>query len=459
MHEETQGKLYDLKYPVIGTSDFIVVSTTRPETMLGDTAVAVNANDERYRHLHGAKILLPLMNREIPVIVDELANPEFGTGAVKVTPAHDPNDFQAGLRHDLPQITVIDEIGQDERAGRSRTRDWTASRRARACCTTWRSRACWWASRTTCWRSANATAAKPSSSPAFDAVVRGREPQGEGWQSEPGRARHSGGRGRAGTLHPGKLQAGLPELDDQHSRLVHLAPALVGTPHSGLALRASATRSWWRARLRRSAPSCGSARLEQDADVLDTWFSSGLLPMSAMGWPGKTRDLDAFYPTSLLITGFDILFFWVARMIMMGCHFLADHERGMVPFRDVYIHGLVRDAERQKMSKTKGNVVDPIETIERFGTDATRFTLATMAAPGADIAFSESRTESYRAFANKIWNAARFIFMNVDRAEQEKVWSLREFRPPMEDAARHSRLRGGDAGRSLDSFALQSRRR
>jgi valyl-tRNA synthetase len=180
---------------------------------------------------------------------------------------------------------------------------------------------------------------------------------------------------------------------------------------------------------------CGGTRLEQDADVLDTWFSSGLLPMSAMGWPGKTRDLDAFYPTSLLITGFDILFFWVARMIMMGCHFLADHERGMVPFRHVYIHGLVRDAERQKMSKTKGNVVDPIETIEKFGTDATRFALATMAAPGADIAFSESRTESYRAFANKIWNAARFLFMNVDRAEQAKVWSLGEFRPPAEDAA------------------------
>ena len=154
--------------------------------------------------------------------------------------------------------------------------------------------------------------------------------------------------------------------------------------------------------------------------------------------PAKRRDLDTFYPTSLLITGFDILFFWVARMIMMGCHFLADHERGMVPFRDVYIHGLVRDAERQKMSKTKGNVVDPIETIEKFGTDATRFTLATMAAPGADIAFSESRTESYRAFANKIWNAARFIFMNVERAEQEKVWSLREFRP----ADGRSRRRG-----------------
>jgi valyl-tRNA synthetase len=162
-------------------------------------------------------------------------------------------------------------------------------------------------------------------------------------------------------------------------------------------------------------PKCGKDRLEQDQDVLDTWFSSGLLPFTTFGWPEKTRDLDVFYPTSLLITGFDILFFWVARMIMLGCHFMADHPQGSVPFKAVYIHALVRDAERQKMSKTKGNVVDPIEVTERYGTDAVRFTLASMASPGTDIAFSESRTEGYRAFANKIWNAARFMFMNLDR--------------------------------------------
>jgi valyl-tRNA synthetase len=175
---------------------------------------------------------------------------------------------------------------------------------------------------------------------------------------------------------------------------------------------------------------CGSADIEQDADVLDTWFSSGLLPFSAFGWPEKTADCDAFYPTSVLVTGFDILFFWVARMIMLGCHLMDEQKpdkRDIVPFREVYIHALVRDADRQKMSKTKGNVVDPIGVIERFGTDAARFTLAAMAAPGTDIAFSESRTESYRAFANKIWNAARFLFMNVDRATEQNVWSLGEF--------------------------------
>ncbi|HTC78635.1 MAG TPA: class I tRNA ligase family protein, partial [Terriglobales bacterium] len=172
---------------------------------------------------------------------------------------------------------------------------------------------------------------------------------------------------------------------------------------------------------------CGSSKLEQDPDVLDTWFSSALLPFTTLGWPIKTPDLDVFYPTSLLITGFDILFFWVARMIMMGCHFMADHAGGSVPFREVYIHALVRDAERQKMSKTKGNVLDPIEVTEKYGTDAVRFTLAAMASPGTDIAFNEERTDGYRFFANKIWNAARFIFMNVTRAEAAGVFDLSQF--------------------------------
>ena len=434
VHEETHGKLYDLKYPVIGSSDFIIVSTTRPETMLGDTAVAVNPSDERYRHLHQAKVLLPLMNREIPVILDELANPEFGTGAVKVTPAHDPNDFQAGLRHNLPQITVIDETGtMNEQAGpyvgldrfEARVRvlhdlekqgllvgikDHTlAIGKCDRC----------------------KTIVEPRLSTQWFVAVNRKAKDGTPSLAE--RAIQVAEDGRIRFIPDNYKQVYLNWMTNIHDWCIsrqlwwgHRIPA------------------WHCAQCReimvaREAPAqcsrCGGTRLEQDADVLDTWFSSGLLPMSAMGWPGKTRDLDTFYPTSLLITGFDILFFWVARMIMMGCHFLADHERGIVPFRHVYIHGLVRDAERQKMSKTKGNVVDPIETIEKYGTDATRFTLATMAAPGADIAFSESRTESYRAFANKIWNAARFIFMNVDRAEQEKVWSLRAFRPPAEDAA------------------------
>ena len=180
---------------------------------------------------------------------------------------------------------------------------------------------------------------------------------------------------------------------------------------------------------------CGSSKLEQDNDVLDTWFSSGLLPCSGLGWPEKTPDLDAFYPTSLLVTSFDILFFWVARMIMMNCHFMRGHQHGDVPFRTVYIHALVRDAERQKMSKMKGNVIDPIEIIQHYGTDAVRFTLASMAVPGTDIAFSESQTEGYRAFANKIWNASRLLFMNVDRAHDAGVWSLAEFKAPSTDFA------------------------
>src|SRR6202140_2063054 len=198
-------------------------------------------------------------------------------------------------------------------------------------------------------------------------------------------------------------------------------------------------------------PKCRGSELKQDTDVLDTWFSSGLLPFTTLGWPEKTRDLEVFYPTTLLITAYEILFFWVARMIMFGCHFMPGHQQDpklkqasgwgekkddSVPFRQVYIHALVRDAERQKMSKTKGNVVDPLDVIQRFGTDATRFTLAAMAAPGTDIAFSESRTDGYRAFANKIWNAARFMFMNVDRAEQAGVWKQREFLRGLEAALR-----------------------
>ena len=211
---------------------------------------------------------------------------------------------------------------------------------------------------------------------------------------------------------------------------------------------------------------CGSANLEQVSDVLDTWFSSGLLPFTTLGWPEKTRDLEVFYPNTLMITGFDILFFWLARMIMFGCHFMQGHQQDRaikkasgeadknddsVPFRHVYIHALVRDAERQKMSKTKGNVIDPLEVIERFGTDATRFTLAAMAAPGTDIAFNESRTEGYRAFANKIWNAARFMFMNVDRIEpglrpgDSRGW------PPLQPRGRISIC---SAGRSMDPFAI-----
>jgi valyl-tRNA synthetase len=423
-HEEVQGKLYEIRYPVVGTKEFITVATTRPETMLGDTAVAVNEKDERYTHLHGKNVLLPLMNREIPIITDELANPEFGTGAVKVTPAHDPNDFQAGLRHNLPQIDVMDEhahmnqnagpyAGLSRFAARERVledlrkqdflvgkKDYTiALGKCDRCGTVVEPRL------STQWF----IKIKPLAERAAEVVENGEI-----------------------TIVP------------ENYKTIYLK--WMHNIHDWCISR----QLWWGHRIpawhckcgeilvAREAPGkcskCGDSDLKQDTDVLDTWFSSGLLPFTTLGWPDKTRDQEVFYPTTLLITAYEILFFWVARMIMFGCHFMQGHKQDpvlkeasgwgekkddSVPFRQVYIHALVRDADRQKMSKTKGNVIDPLDIIQRFGTDATRFTLAAMAAPGTDIAFSESRTDGYRAFANKIWNAARFMFMNVDRLDAD----------------------------------------
>jgi valyl-tRNA synthetase len=422
-HEEVAGKLWEIRYPVVGSDEFITVATTRPETMLGDTAVAVNEKDERYTHLHGKKVLLPLMKREIPIITDELAQPEFGTGAVKVTPAHDPNDFEAGKRHNLPQIDVMDEHAHmNQNAGRYAGLDRYDARKR---------------------------------------VLADLQEQGF-LVSEKDHTLALGKCDRCGTVVE-------PRLSEQwFIKIQPLARKAIEAVESGEITIVPenykqiylnwmnniydwciSRQLWWGHRIPAwtcdgckefivareapgTCPKCGGKKLEQVSDVLDTWFSSGLLPFTTLGWPEKTRDQAVFYPTTLLITAYEILFFWVARMIMFGCHFMQGHEQDpaikkasgwgdkkndSVPFRQVYIHALVRDAERQKMSKTKGNVVDPLDVIQRFGTDATRFTLAAMAAPGTDIAFNESRTEGYRAFANKIWNAARFMFMNVDRIE------------------------------------------
>ncbi|MCU1302515.1 MAG: valyl-tRNA synthetase [Candidatus Sulfotelmatobacter sp.] len=420
-HEEVAGKLWEIRYPVIGTNEFITVATTRPETMLGDTAIAVNAKDDRYTHLHGKKVLLPLMNREIPIITDELAQPEFGTGAVKVTPAHDPNDFQAGKRHHLPQIDVMDEHAHmNQNAGPYAGLDRYEARKQILA-----------------------------------------DLQAHGFLvGEKDHTLALGKCDRCGTVVEPRLSEQwfikIKPLADRAIEAVESGEiTIVPDNYRQIYLNwmnniydwCISRQLWWGHRIpawtcdnckevtvAREAPvkcpKCGSTKLEQVSDVLDTWFSSGLLPFTTLGWPEKTRDQAVFYPTTLLITAYEILFFWVARMIMFGCHFMeghqqdpaikkasgwADKKNDSVPFRQVYIHALVRDADRQKMSKTKGNVIDPLEIIERFGTDATRFTLAAMAAPGTDIAFSESRTDGYRAFANKIWNAARFMFMNVDR--------------------------------------------
>ncbi len=427
-HEEVAGKLWEIRYPVVGSSEFITVATTRPETMLGDTAVAVNAKDERYTHLHGKKVLLPLMNREIPIIVDELAQPEFGTGAVKVTPAHDPNDFAAGKRHNLPQIDIMDEHAcMNQNAGAYAGLDRYEARKR---------------------------------------VLADLREQGF-LVAEKDYTLALGKCDRCGTVIEPRLSQQwfikIKPLAEKAAQVVESGEITI-VPENYRTIYLNwmnniydwciSRQLWWGHRIpawkcscgevivARQAPAacpiCGAEKPEQVTDVLDTWFSSGLLPFTTLGWPEKTRDQEVFYPTTLLITAYEILFFWVARMIMFGCHFMAGHEQDpaikkattkaecddgprkddSVPFHHVYIHALVRDAERQKMSKTKGNVIDPLDIIERFGTDAVRFTLAAMAAPGTDIAFNENRTEGYRAFANKIWNAARFMFMNVDRVRQ-----------------------------------------
>jgi valyl-tRNA synthetase len=407
VHEERQGHLWHIRYPLVGGQESVTVATTRPETMLGDTAVAVNPGDERYAQLVGKKVLLPLMNREIPVIADEYVDMEFGSGAVKVTPAHDPNDFDMGRRHALPEIDVMTDDGHmSAAAGAYAGLERFAARKK---------------------------------------VVADLEAAGLLVRVE-NHAHAIGVCDRCKTVIE-------PRASNQwFMRMKPLAePAIAAVERGDIRITPENWREvyfnwmgnirdwcisrqlWWGHRIpawhcaacgeinvARAAPTacqkCGSAKLSQDPDVLDTWFSSALWPFSTLGWPDDTADLRAYYPTSLLITGYDILFFWVARMIMMGLHFT-----GNVPFRHVYLHSLVRNAEGQKMSKSKGTGIDPVSMNEKYGTDAMRFTLAIMSAPGSDLVLSEDKAQSYRAFANKIWNAARFLFFNLEKAEARGI--------------------------------------
>jgi valyl-tRNA synthetase len=432
VYEEHKGHLWEIRYPVLDaagndTGEFLTVATTRPETMLGDVAVAIHPEDERFLHLHGKMLRLPLVDRLIPVILDEWVSREFGTGAVKVTPAHDPNDFAIGERHHLPSINIMDDTahinaesgvyaGLDRYVARKKivadleaegllgaVKDYTNNvGHCDRCKTVVEPRL------STQWF----VKIQPLAEKAIAAV----KPDANG--------------NKAIRFTPEMYEKTyLNWMENIHDWCIsrqlwwgHRIPAWhCATCHKITVARVDPT----------ACAHCGSDTITQETDVLDTWFSSGLLPVSVFGWPNLTpqtrADFDAFYPTSLLVTGFDILFFWVARMIMLGCWFAGDvpmpdgSPRSLadsVPFRDVYIHALVRDANREKMSKTKGNVIDPIEIVKQYGTDAVRFTLASMASPGTDIAFNVARTEGYRAFANKIWNAARFIFMNVDRAAE-----------------------------------------
>jgi valyl-tRNA synthetase len=421
VHEERQGYLWHIRYPIVGTDESVVVATTRPETMLGDTAVAVHPSDERYQHLIGKMVMLPLVNREIPIVDDFVVDRDFGTGAVKVTPAHDPNDFEIGRRHNLPEIDVMtDDAKMSAAAGPYAGLDrFEARKRVVAdleaagllvkiadhthavgtcdrCGTIIEPRA------STQWF----VKMKPLAEPAIAAVERGDV-----------------------------------EITPENRRTEYFEWM------RNIRDWCISRQLWWGHRIpawycgdcqnivvSRETPEkctkCGSSKLTQDPDVLETWFSSALWPFSTMGWPDDAPDFRKYYPTTTLITAYDILFFWVARMIMMGLKFT-----GQVPFRRVFLHSLVRNAEGQKMSKSKGTGIDPIELNEKFGTDAMRFTLASMAAPGTDIVLSEDRILSYRAFANKIWNAARFVFVNLDKYESASGANLEALASPEVRAA------------------------
>jgi valyl-tRNA synthetase len=403
IHEEKQGHLWYIRYPVDGSTEFVVVATTRPETMLGDTAVAVHPDDQRYQRLIGRHAILPLMNRKIPIIADAMVDREFGTGAVKITPAHDPNDFEAGKRHNLPLIDVMTEDAHmNKNAGAYQGLERFAARKqivedlqtqglmekitdhVNAIGHCERSRTIVEPRVSTQWF----CSMKPLAEPAIAVVERG------------------------------EIRI-IPEnrREEYFNWMRNIRDWTISR------------QLWWGHRIpawycqkcgqiivSREDPAkctkCGSSELQQDPDVLDTWFSSALWPFSTLGWPENTPDFQKYYPTSLMITGYDILFFWVARMIMMGLHFT-----GKVPFRVVYLHSLVRTASGEKMSKSKGTGLDPVALNEQYGTDAMRFCLASMAAPGTDIILTDDRLGGAKAFANKIWNAARFLFVNLDKLE------------------------------------------
>jgi valyl-tRNA synthetase len=423
VHDERPGKLWHLRYPVVGSNEFLVVATTRPETMLGDTAVAVHPDDPRYRKFVGERVMLPLMNREIPVIADSYVSPEFGTGVVKITPAHDPNDFEVGRRHDLPEIDVMTADGHmSDAAGPYAGLDRFEARKrvvadleslgllekiedishAVGICDRCKSEV--EPRISTQWF----LKMKPLADPAKQAVLGGLieiVPDNQRtillhWLDEIRDwciSRQLWWGHRIPIWHCDACQEMVPATDSR----VELFEGHART--AGIPTK---------------CPQCGSAKLTQDTDVLDTWFSSSLWPFSTLGWPDDTRDLRTFYPTSLLISGYDILFFWDVRMIMMGLHLTAGPApKDRVPFRRLYLHSLVRTAEGAKMSKTKGTGVDPLELTREFGTDALRYMLTSMAAPGTDIILSEDRVRSARNFANKIWNASRFLFVNLEKAE------------------------------------------
>ncbi len=398
-HEEQGGHFWHIRYPVIGTEEFLEIATTRPETMLGDTAIAVHPEDERYKDMVGKKVLLPLVNREIPIVADFYVDKEFGTGAVKITPAHDPNDFEVGKRHNLEEINIMnDDATINERGGKYAGMERYEARKA---------------------------------------IVKDLEEQGFLVKVEP-HSHNVGTHDRCGTtVEPLIKQQWFVKMEE-------LAKPAIAALHTGelkfvperfnkiylhwlenIKDWCISRQIWWGHRIPayycdecgefvvakempKKCPHCGCTHFTQDEDTLDTWFSSALWPFSTLGWPEKTEDLEYFYPTDVLVTGYDIIFFWVIRMVFSG----LEHT-GKSPFHTVLIHGLVRDAQGRKMSKSLGNGIDPLEIIDQYGADALRLTLVTGNAPGNDMRFSNERVEASRNFANKVWNASRFILMNM----------------------------------------------
>lgn len=413
-YENQAGKLWHLRYPLADGSGELVVATTRPETFMGDTGVAVNPNDERYKHLIGKTCILPIMNREIPIFGDEYVDMEFGTGCVKVTPCHDPNDFEMGQRHNLEQILVFNEDATvNENGGKYQGLDRYACR---------------------------------------EAVIKDLEEGGYLVKIEE-HEHNVGTCYRCGTTVEPMTSAqwfvkmaplAKPAMDVVNDGRVKFVPERFSKTYlrwmENVHDWCISRQLWWGHRIPAYycddcgemvvareditvCPKCGGKHMRQEEDVLDTWFSSALWPFSTLGWPEKTKELDYFYPTSVLVTGYDIIFFWVARMIFSGMEQMKEE-----PFKTVYIHGLVRDAQGRKMSKSLGNGIDPLEIIDKYGADALRFTLVTGNSPGNDMRFSTEKVESSRNFANKIWNASRFIQMNltIDKAELPKTLALED---------------------------------
>lgn len=453
-YETQPGKLWHIRYPLADGSGDLVVATTRPETFMGDTGVAVNPNDERYKHLIGKTCILPIMNREIPIFGDEYVDMEFGTGCVKVTPCHDPNDFEMGQRHNLEQILVFNEDATvNANGGKYEGMDRYECRKA---------------------------------------VVKDLEEGG--WLVKIEDHEHNVGTCyRCGTTVEPMTSAqwfvkmaplAKPAMDVVNEGKTKFVPDRFSKTYlrwmENVHDWCISRQLWWGHRIPAfycedcgemtvsktdvcTCPKCGGTHIHQEEDVLDTWFSSALWPFSTLGWPDKTKELEYFYPTSTLVTGYDIIFFWVARMIFSG----VEHM-GETPFETVYIHGLVRDAQGRKMSKSLGNGIDPLEVIDQYGADALRFTLATGNSPGNDMRFSDERVQASRNFCNKIWNASRFIQMNLtidkDKAVElpsdlaiEDKWILSKFNTLVADVTRNiDQYELGLAAAKLNDFIWEN---